>query len=505
MRSRAVDGLIVTGISQAAKLPFQLATVTVLPRLLEPADFGVYAMALPILGVLVLLIDLGFTAAIIQNPELTRGKLAALFWINTGLALLFATLILAGAPAIAAFYKEPRVADLAPGVAAILIMTGVGNAPNALLMRRMQYGWLAFLDALAIAVGLIVGVCAALMGLHHWALLLDAAAQAFVSLIGWWLVAGWVPRERPDVRGAARLIRFGGGVMICDVATATVRNLDSILIGRFAGSAPLGFYDRANKLAIIPIERISTLLKRVLLPIFSRLNEEPERFRVAYLRVIRLIMLATLPGIAAAAVTAPVLIPFLMGEKWAPAAPMFSWLAVAALHYPVSLTMNWLFVSQGRAGAFLLWSAFNTATCALAFAAGLFLVGGALGVAIVYGLSELLVRLPFLWWCVARRGPIRQADLYRTAAPFAAATALSAALVALLQFVPFPSAFAQLAASAIAAYAAAGAVAWLFPVGRATFRDAQRLMGSETMRLLGLLTNGRRSALGPPTSEAVKN
>jgi PST family polysaccharide transporter len=279
-----------------------------------------------------------------------------------------------------------------------------------------------------------------------------------------------------------------------------VRNLDVLLIGRVSAAHQLGLYDRANKIAIIPLERIGTLLKRVLLPVFSRLAEEPQRFRAAYLRVIRLIMLATLPGIAAAAVTAPVLIPFLMGDRWAPAAPMFSWLALVALHYPVCLTMNWLFVSQGRAGAFMLWSAFNTATCAIAFVIGL--PWGPLGVAMAYGISELTVRLPFLWWCVARRGPIRQSDLYRAALPFACGTAVSAGGVFLLQFLPFPNAFVQLAASALFAYAVAGAVAWLFPAGRATFADALRLASSEPQRLARLLMDWTKSKTAPAPAGA---
>jgi PST family polysaccharide transporter len=312
-----------------------------------------------------------------------------------------------------------------------------------------------------------------------------------VTLIGWWWAAGWIPKERPDIRGAARIIRFGGGVMIGDMATAFVRNLDVLLIGRVSAAHQLGLYDRANKVAIIPLERIGTLLKRVLLPVFSRLAEEPQRFRAAYLRVIRLIMLATLPGVAASAVTAPVLIPFLMGDRWAPAAPMFSWLALVALHYPVSLTMNWLFVSQGRAGAFMLWSAFNTTTCAIAFIVGL--PWGPLGVAMAYGISELTVRLPFLWWCVARRGPIRQSDLYGAAFPFACGTAVSAGAVFVVQLLSFPNAFVQLAISASLAYAVAGAVVWLFPAGRATFADALRLVSSEPQRLFQLLRDWTKS------------
>ena len=59
----------------------------------------------------------------------------------------------------------------------------------------------------------------------------------------------------------------------------------------------LGHYDRGNKLAITPLDRIRTVLQQLLLPILSRLNEEGDRYRSAYLRVVRQLMLFMTPAI----------------------------------------------------------------------------------------------------------------------------------------------------------------------------------------------------------------
>ncbi|MGD9981142.1 MAG: oligosaccharide flippase family protein, partial [Hyphomonadaceae bacterium] len=300
--------------------------------------------------------------------------------------------------------------------------------------------------------------------------------------------------EKPDFASVPRFYKFGGALMVGDGATVIAREADSVLLGRYTGAAPLGYYDRANKLAITPVERINTLLQSLLLPILSRLAEEGERYRYAYLRVIRQLMLFTSPGIVAIGVTAPVLVPFLIGEQWAPAAPIFAWLTLAAIHRPVSLTMNLLFISQGRARAYLVWSVFSAATSVAAFVIGL--RWGAIGVAAAFALVDLFVRLPVLWWMVTRVGPIRMRDLYGAAAPFAAGAIACFGVVSALQLAPFSNDFLLLAASAIAGYASAWSTAALFKTGRKTMADSVQLVRTELPRLL----RRRRGGAAPDPS-----
>jgi PST family polysaccharide transporter len=482
MQSHAVNGALAIGIAQLIKLPFQAASLLLMPRLLQPIDYGIYAMVDPLITVMALVLNFGISQAIIQTPALQRTQAAALFWAMALSGAAAGLLMLVCSPLVAALYNEPRAGVVAAASSLFLVIAGLTNVHEGLLNRQMRFGWIAMISALGVAVGLIVGVVAASLHAGYWALTLGYAATSLVTLAGVWLGAGWIPREKPDFRALLGFYKFGGAVMIGDGATVISREADSVLLGRYVGAAQLGYYDRGNKLAIIPVERINTLLQSLLLPILSRLNEEGERYRYAYLRVIRQLMLFTSPGIVAVGVTAPVLVPFLIGEQWAPAAPIFSWLALAALHRPVSLTMNMLFISQGRARAYLAWSAFSALTSVAAFVIGL--RWGAIGVAAAFALTDVFVRLPALWWWVTRAGPIRMRDLYAAAAPFAAGAAACFATVSALQTLPFPNDFTQLAVSATVAYASAWGVAALFGAGRKTMADSVQLMRSELPRLL---------------------
>jgi PST family polysaccharide transporter len=390
--------------------------------------------------------------------------------------------MVAASPLVTMLYNDPRAGLVAAASSLFLLIAGLTNVHEGLLNRQMRFGWIAIISAAGVGVGLIVSVIAALLGAGYWTLTLGYGATTLVQLAGAWLGVRWIPRERPDFRSVPRFYKFGGALMAGDGATVIAREADSVLLGRYTGAAQLGFYDRGNKLAIVPVERINTLLKSLLLPILSRLNEEAPRYRYAYLRVIRQLMLFTTPGIVAMGVTAPVLVPFLIGEQWAPAAPIFAWLALAALHRPVSMTMDLLFISQGRARAYLAWSIFSAATSVAAFVIGL--RWGAVGVAAAFGLSDLLLRAPVLWWQVSRVGPIRLSDLYLSAAPFAAGAAACFIVVSALQLAPFPNDFVQLAVSAMIAYATAWATAALFKTGRKTMSDSVQLIRTELPRLL---------------------
>ena len=331
--------------------------------------------------------------------------------------------MLGASPLISAFYNEPRAGAVAAIASLFLIMTGLTNVHEALLNRQMKFGWVATIGALGMALGFLASLIAALWGAGYWSLVLGFGVQQCVSLLGVWLGVGWIPRERPSFKRLFHFYKFGAAIMAAESATVMAREADSVLIGRYVGGAQLGFYDRGNKLAIIPIQRINTLLQQLLLPILSRLNDDGERYRYAYLRVIRQLMLFLTPGVVAVGATAPVLVPFVLGAQWAPAAPIFAWLTLAALHRPASMSMDLLFISQARMRDYLAWSAFSTLTSVTAFVVGL--RWGAVGVAAAFALSDLFVRMPALWWWATRRGPIRLADLYLSATPFAAGAAIA--------------------------------------------------------------------------------
>jgi PST family polysaccharide transporter len=214
----------------------------------------------------------------------------------------------------------------------------------------------------------------------------------------------------------------------------------------------------------------------VALPALCRLiSGDPERYRDAYLRVLRSLLLVTIPVYVFLISYADLIVPLAFGEQWLRAIPMFQWLGLALLVKPIAYTTGWLFISQGRMQELLRWGALAVLLAAASFVAGL--PWGATGVAAAYTLVDVFIRAPILFWWVGRSGPVKSLDLLKAAAPIGAASILVAlCLYAARWLIPAETAawLVCLAGVFLTLLVSVGAMT-VVPGGRRTFTDAIKL------------------------------
>jgi PST family polysaccharide transporter len=265
------------------------------------------------------------------------------------------------------------------------------------------------------------------------------------------------------------------------------RNLDDVLVGRFAGDTPaarahnLGGYQKAYELLMLPLKQLSSPLSAVALPTLSRLQKQGERYRTTYLRALRLLVVLTMPLVAYLIVMAPELILVVLGDQWVHAARIFQVLGLAAITQPLGNSTGWLFISQDRTGDMLRWGFFGAGTAVIAFVAGL--PWGAFGVAAAYAGSSVVVRTPALLWYVGRRGPVRTRDFYAATAPFLfSGLCTAAALLGARRLFPIGTPILALVAYAPVGIVVAVVALVPFASARATLRDAWAVL---TSRLSG--------------------
>ena len=474
MKRRAVRGAIATSTSQAVKLLVQFSSVIILARLLNPRDFGIFAMVTPIIGFASMFQDFGLTQAMVTARELSQGQAATMFRINLVLSAIVAIVLALAAPLVGLFYGESTVVGIAMAMAFQIVLTGCTASHLALLSRGMQFHKLAVLDICATLSGFATALTVAFLAPSVWALAAQSLTAAAVLLTGAWIATGWRPIGRASLADVKPMLRFGGGMTSFNLSNYLARNADNVMIGWAHGAAQLGLYDRAYKLLLFPLSQVNAPLSNVMVPILSRLHGEPDRYRSAYIRTLQQMLLVTVPGVAFLIATADRLIPTLMGANWAPAVPIFMWLGLAAVTQTMTHTFGWLFVSQQRTGEFARYGLVATASCLIAFAIGL--PWGAEGVAAAYGISSLAFRLPLIIWTLGRSGPVSRSDVLRLFAPYLLAIAC-AATVWLAARVWLPaSAPLYLCASAALIYSVAWAVLLTLPSGRAAFREGIKLL-----------------------------
>jgi PST family polysaccharide transporter len=470
-----VRGGILTVASQAGRLGLQLASTMALARLLAPEQFGVFAMATAVTGFFALFREMGLSTATVQKDEVTHAQVSLLFWVNTGMGLLIGAVMLLLASPIAGFFGVPEVAGLVRVLALGPVLGGAAVQHQALLQRQMRFGAIGAVNVSSMLAGAVAGVALAWGGAGTWSLAaLSLVTELVYTAASWWACRwrpGW-PRRGTGARG---MLRFGGNLVGVNLSYYLARNLDKVLLGRFAGAAALGLYSRAYALLTMPLQQVNAPLSAVALPALSRLVNEPEGYRRAYCSLAEKIQMVSVPGIALLLVCADWVTRILLGPGWEGAALLYTLLGLAGIVQPLTNTTGWLFLTQGRAAEALRWSLTSGALTVLSFVAGL--PWGAVGVAAGYGIVSLLLKAPLGIWYVSRHSPVSQADLYGTMRlPGLAALAVAASTWGLRQATRPQDPVLGLAVALPLAIAATLIVYGSHPRGRKSLAEAGQML-----------------------------
>ncbi|HEX9629510.1 MAG TPA: lipopolysaccharide biosynthesis protein [Pyrinomonadaceae bacterium] len=430
---RSARGGAVTLVAQVCKFLLSTVAMILLARLLSPQDYGLIGMAVVVTGFVATFKDMGLSSATIQREEISTEQISTLFWINLGLSVLVALLTAAIAPIVAWFYGDSRLTLITIGLAVGFVFGGLAIQHSALLKRQMRFTALATIDITALLFGLGAAIIVACNGGRYWALVANQLVQGLTYAAGIWLVSGWRPGRPARHSGVRSMLGFGRNLTGFSIINYFARNLDNMLIGRFWGSRSLGLYSRAYQLLLFPIDQINSPIAAVAIPALSRLNDSPERYRQAYLRILQKVAIVTMPGMAFLIVCSDWIVRLALGPQWIEAGRIFALLGIAGMVQPIANTTGWLFISQGRTHHMFQWGLIGCSIIIVSIIAGL--PWGAMGVAASYSIVFLLVVTPLLFWFVGRHGPVRTIDFYRTVAPIAlAALCVFAALLIMRQW-----------------------------------------------------------------------
>ena len=348
LKGRSVRGGMLTLTSQGAMFVIQSISTVVLARMLLPADFGLVAMVTAITGLGQAFSDLGLSEATIQRQEISHHQVSTLFWINVAIGMTLMLVTVALGPALAWFYREPRLKDITFLVSLTFLIGGLRVQHDALLRRQMRFVSLAIRDVAGYATAVPVAIIMAWRGAGYWAIVALPLILNFASMVISWVMVRWIPGlPRRDAK-VGSLIVFGGNVAASYVIMAVNRSADAVLTGWYWGAGPLGLYSKAYNLLMLPVRQLGTPARSVAVPAFSRLQTDPERFGRYYLRCVNLIMWITAPAFGFLFVAAGPVIILVLGNKWREAAPVFQILVISALGQLLLESTIWLFVGRGQ-------------------------------------------------------------------------------------------------------------------------------------------------------------
>jgi O-antigen/teichoic acid export membrane protein len=398
-------------------------TTLILTHLLDPGDFGLVAITVAAQALIAYIIPAGFQDALIQRPRLRDDALNAAFWsvlILSGGALLLVILL---APVIADWFGQAALAGLLIGMAAASALRALDAVPRALLNRNLDFRTLTTARLTGMVIASSGAVSLAVLGVGAWVLIVQAAVLNLTVLIILWRAVGWRPGglhtvTRPAVR---TLWQFALSVSIFAVIGYVITNADDQLVGYRLGPEALGFYALAYSFMAWPAQDVLGSASAVLYPILSRFQDDLVRFHAAYLESLQLTTAFAFPILALIVITAPVLIPWLLGPRWTPIVVTTQILAVGGLRSSTLMLNGLVFRALGKPALHTLFQLCSVGPYLVAIVIGLNF--GIEGVAFFYVLVGVILHPVSVWLVLgtARLVPVLR---FRALLPTVTATGL---------------------------------------------------------------------------------
>jgi O-antigen/teichoic acid export membrane protein len=394
------SGMRWSGVSVVGREAARIAFTIMLARLVGPEAFGIVAQAVVYIAIVGLLLDQGFSSALIQRAQVEPDMPGAVVSVNLAVGAALAAATVAAASAWAEFMNTPELTLVLMLLAPTLLIRAACVTPRAMLLRNMTFRTIGMVDVTAAIAGGALGVTAALLGASYWALVVQIVATDLVLLL-MLLLAGagvWPNAHVARLREIAAFSwrAFSAGLLV----NAVSRNIDNLLVGRFQGPEALAFYGLAYRLLLLPVQLLSLTIGGVLFPAFSRRAQDLHAIRSELTRATRTLAALVLPAMALVAAAAPELVAILFGKEWSPAVPIVQVLAIVgavqAIYQPSTTP---LVLGLGHAALILRYALLTTAVATAGIVAGL--PFGPLGVAVGYA-SATAVLVP-VEWIIRRR------------------------------------------------------------------------------------------------------
>ena len=353
-----------------AKIVGQLlnwAITIVVIRLLAPADYGLMALANIVIGLLTMVADMGFGAALIHAETFDRRRAAQIF----GAALLVNVALCGGllvaASPFAAFFGERRLAPVISVLAFQFVVGAAGLVPSALLRRAFRYRIISVVEVASAVGGNLTTLVLAWRGYGVWALVFGAVSISVIRTLLLHSVSA--DRIAPSfaLRGAGHLVSFGANVTLARVLWYVYMQTDIFIAGKLLGKEALGFYSVALHLASLPMQRVGSIVNDVAFSAFARIKHDRTAVAANVRLGVRQIALFAFPSMWGLASVAPDLVHIALGELWLPAVIPLQIVALAIPLRMVGTIVSTATMSIGRVDIAVVTTLFGTMLAAVLF------------------------------------------------------------------------------------------------------------------------------------------
>ena len=353
LKQKTFKGVIWSAVERFSTQGVQFLFGILLARLLTPNDYGMIAMLAIFIAVSQTFIDSGFGNALIRKPDRNEADKATVFFFNIFMAAICYGVIFLAAPLIARFYNMPQLEGILRVLAINLIIQAFGSIQHLNLTIDLNFKTLAKISFSGAVVGGTAGLICAYNGLGVWSLVVQQMTTTSFKVFLFWVLVRWRPKTFFNKKSFRNMFGFGSKLLASGLLNTLYENIYDLIIGKVFSAATLGNYSRASHFGYFPSSNITGIFQRVTFPVLSKIQDDHEKLRIAYLKFLNMATLVIFPLMIGLVALAKPFILLVLTDKWVDVILILQIISIAYMWYPVhAINLNILQV-LGRSDLFL--------------------------------------------------------------------------------------------------------------------------------------------------------
>lgn len=331
-----------------AKIGIQVLCTFIIAQFVAPSAFGLVSMMSIFLAFSTILIDSGFSQAIIHEQNVTREDESSIFWFNILLGGVVYGAFYAVAPLIAAFYHEPQLTLLIRVAFTALIFQSFVVVQQGLLFKQIDFKAVSKISFWSVLLSGVAGIVVSYLRHDVWGLIVQNLTFAVLQTVFFWFYSHWRPQLRFRMACVRKYLRFSMNLLGSNMLAAITDNLANLVVGRAYSTTVLGHYTMANKIPYLTSGTVCYGIKRVSYSMMSKFQNDDAHLASYSQRVVGTAFWILAPIMVLLFVFAKPFIALLFPEAWAPAAIYLRYFCVIGFVFCFSDVNQDILLVKGR-------------------------------------------------------------------------------------------------------------------------------------------------------------
>lgn len=320
----------------------------ILARFLAPNDFGLFGISLLTLSILETFSQTGFQQALIQKRTNTRKYLDSAWTVSILRGIFLYAILYFVAPYAAKFFNYSDASFFIRIIGLSLLFRSFTNIGVIYFRKELEFRKEFLYQFSGAMVDFTFTIIVFIFTRSVWALVVGILAGDITRLVGGYLIHPYRPKIDLDIKKIKKLFGFGKWVTSSTILTFLLNEGDDVLVGRVLGVTTLGLYQIAYKISNLPVTEITLALFPIVFPAYSKLQNNLEKLRKAYIKVLQLTAFLAFPITGLTIVLSHDFTSIFLGNKWLPMVPTLQILALVGLLTSLGSTAGPVFYSLNK-------------------------------------------------------------------------------------------------------------------------------------------------------------